>query len=238
MVNAERIINAGWVPQRKSSFTCGRSIMQEYSAVIRVRGSSWPTLQFTPSTPKCSVGSALVRCSSTRNHTVNKVFAAFRADRMPETAKTRNWGLTSKSIVIKMTSVTGIVLVVDDEQPVLDYVARNLENNGYKVVTAASGEDALTLVKQQGIRLQLLVSDLVLPGMSGFGLADALRSENPNMKTLFMSGYTGAEYFRQMKVSMADIPFLQKPFTVDALLRKVQELLKSVSPKQDRTNQN
>src|SRR5687767_1428780 len=123
----------------------------------------------------------------------------------------------------------GIILVVDDEQPVLDFVAKTLRNSRYDVATASSGEDAVTMVEQQKVKPHLLVADLVLPGISGFALADTLRRANPNLKTLFISGYTGAEYFRQMKLSTADIPFLQKPFTVDALLNKVQELLTTAS---------
>jgi CheY-like chemotaxis protein len=120
---------------------------------------------------------------------------------------------------------TTTVLVVDDEQPVLDYVARSLRSAGYEVVTAPSAETALAMVEQQNLRPEVLVADLVLPGMSGFALADAVRQIRPELKTLFISGYTGAEYFRQMHVSTDDIPFLQKPFTVEALLQKVQELV-------------
>ena len=129
------------------------------------------------------------------------------------------------------------VLVVDDEESVRDYVAKNLRDGGYLVVAAASGEEALLKAEQQGFHPDVLVADLVLPGMSGFALADTLRRTNPNLKTLFISGYTGAEYFRQMKVSAADIPFLQKPFTVDALLRKVQELTTEAPSQPQRKNQ-
>jgi CheY-like chemotaxis protein len=124
----------------------------------------------------------------------------------------------------------GIILVVDDEQPVLDFVAKKLRDSGYDVATASSGEEAVAMVEQQNVKPHFLVADLVLPAMSGFALADTLRKANPNMKTLFISGYTGAEYFRQMKVSTADIPFLQKPFTADALLNKVQELATTSAP--------
>ena len=134
-------------------------------------------------------------------------------------------GSALASTIVVRRSEAGIILVVDDEEIVLDYVARNILKSGYTVVTAASGEDALRAIKEQDISPQLLVSDLVLPGMSGFALADTLRRANPGMKTLLVSSYTSAEYFRQMKVSSPDIPFLQKPFTVDALLQKVQELL-------------
>jgi two-component system, cell cycle sensor histidine kinase and response regulator CckA len=124
------------------------------------------------------------------------------------------------------------VLIVDDEQPVLDYVAKHLRDRGYNAITAISGEAALGMIEQQSLRPAMLIADLVLPGMSGFALADAMREANPNLKTLFISGYTGAEYFRQMQVSTAGIPFLQKPFTPDALVQKVQELLSETAEKQ------
>ena len=127
--------------------------------------------------------------------------------------------------------VAATILVVDDEQSVLDYVAKNLTSSGYSVATALSGEDALALVQQRSLMPEILVADLVLPGMTGFALADALRRTNRELKTLFISGYTGAEYFRQMELSSTDIPFLQKPFTVAALLGKVQELATERSTK-------
>lgn len=119
----------------------------------------------------------------------------------------------------------GTILVVDDEQPILDYVARILGKSGYHVVTALSGEDALVMVDHQNLTPEVLISDLGLPGMSGFTLADEIRRAKPNTRVLFMSGSKEDEYFRQMQVSTADIPFLQKPFTVADLLEKVQELL-------------
>ena len=142
-----------------------------------------------------------------------------------EFSRSETVGSPLASTIVVRRSETGVILVVDDEEIVLDYVARNILKSGYTVVTAASGEDALRAIKEQDISPQLLVSDLILPGMSGFALADTLRRANPGMKTLLVSSYTSAEYFRQMKVSSPDIPFLQKPFTVDALLQKVQELL-------------
>ena len=103
---------------------------------------------------------------------------------------------------------TATILVVDDEEHILDYVARNLRKSGHNVVTASSGEDALVLVEQQNVKPELLVSDIVLPGMSGFALADRLRVAEPNLKTLFTSGYTGAE-LQRLKVFTPDMKTLQ-----------------------------
>jgi two-component system cell cycle sensor histidine kinase/response regulator CckA len=128
------------------------------------------------------------------------------------------------------------ILVVDDEQPVLDYIAKQLRTEGYDVRTAGSGEAALRLVADQALELDIVVTDLVLPGMTGFALADALRAANPKLKILFISGHTGAEYFRHMQLSAVDIPFLQKPFTSAALLEKLHELTAMAPPKERHTS--
>ena len=73
------------------------------------------------------------------------------------------------------TQPQAAILVVDDEQSVLRYVAKHLRESAYTVVTAASGEEALAIVEQQNLHPDVLVADLVLPGISGFALVDAVR---------------------------------------------------------------
>ena len=129
------------------------------------------------------------------------------------------------------------ILVVDDEEDILNYVARYLRNGGYRVVTARSGEDALVVLQQQNFIPQVVITDIVLPGMSGFALSERLRGANPNLKTLFTSGYTEAECRNMMKkISTADVGFLQKPVSVDALLQKVQELVTEHPTRGQRAN--
>jgi len=117
------------------------------------------------------------------------------------------------------------VLIVDDEPVVLDYLERQLDKCDFEVARASNGETVLLGCERTGYRPDLLVADLVLPGMSGFDLSIQLQRVIPSLKTLFISGYTGLEYFRQKGVSLKDLPFLQKPFTPDQFLEKVHELL-------------
>lgn len=125
--------------------------------------------------------------------------------------------------------VLGRILLVDDEPDVLEYLAQQLQKGGYEVYPALSGEAAIHLCETEKLRFDILVADLVLPGISGFTLSDMLKPLYPRMKRIFISGHTGAEYFRQLGVSPADIPFLQKPFAPDELLQKVGELMATIS---------
>jgi DNA-binding NtrC family response regulator len=119
----------------------------------------------------------------------------------------------------------GKVLIVDDEKIVLDFLERHLNLADFDVTRAVNGEAALMKCEAEGYSPDLLVADLVLPGMSGFELAQRLDRIVPGLKTLFISGYTGLEYFRQQGLSPYDVPFLQKPFTPDQFLEKVHELM-------------
>jgi two-component system cell cycle sensor histidine kinase/response regulator CckA len=117
------------------------------------------------------------------------------------------------------------VLLVDDEPVVLDYLERQLVTSDFEVARASNGETALLGCERNGYKPDLLVADLVLPGMSGFDLSRQLERTIPGLRTLFISGYTGLEYFHQKGVSLKDLAFLQKPFTPEQFLQKVQELI-------------
>jgi two-component system cell cycle sensor histidine kinase/response regulator CckA len=99
-----------------------------------------------------------------------------------------------------------------------------LETLGYRVLQAASGEDALHLAEEAQEKIELLMTDVVMPGMSGRGLADTLRTRDPGLKVLFYSGYT-ADVVVRRGVVQDEMAFLQKPFTPQALARKVRQVL-------------
>jgi CheY-like chemotaxis protein len=119
---------------------------------------------------------------------------------------------------------TETVLVVEDEEPVRSLARRLLANNGYTVLTAESGAAALTLLADRREPIDLLLTDVVMPGMSGRQLAERLRASRPDLKVLFISGYTDDDII-QHGVLEPDTPFLAKPFTPDALLRKIRDTL-------------
>jgi CheY-like chemotaxis protein len=99
-----------------------------------------------------------------------------------------------------------------------------LESHGYKVLEARHGEDALIVREQHKAPIQLLLTDVVMPGMSGPQLADRLAVFHREMKILYISGYTD-EGIIHHGILDAGTNFLQKPFTPEALVRKVREVI-------------
>jgi CheY-like chemotaxis protein len=117
------------------------------------------------------------------------------------------------------------ILLVEDEEMVRKLACTVLEKNGYRVLEASSGEKALDAVRgQNGNPIHLMVTDVVMPGMSGRQLADRLVSLRPELKVLFMSGYTDDAIVHH-GVLDPGIAYIQKPFTPDALASKVREIL-------------
>ncbi|MFA5909147.1 MAG: response regulator [Vicinamibacterales bacterium] len=122
------------------------------------------------------------------------------------------------------SSGTEAVLLVEDNVALSMLATRVLERAGYTVLGAATGEEALRLLERHEEPVHLLLSDVVMPGMSGRQLSEQLAQTHPGMKVLYMSGYTGDTIVRH-GVLEAQTPFLNKPFTATALLRKVREVL-------------
>ncbi len=116
------------------------------------------------------------------------------------------------------------ILLVEDEAQVRDLTRRVLEAHGYRVIEASDAEDALALARTHLERLHLLVTDAVMPGKSGPELARLLSSLRPDMKVLFVSGYTNDAIVRQGLLQPNEA-FLQKPFRAEALARKVRAVL-------------
>jgi CheY-like chemotaxis protein len=115
------------------------------------------------------------------------------------------------------------VLVVDDEPEVRKLVAAMLVRNGYRVISADSGENAIRLFKNNP-DTDLLLTDVVAPGMSGPMIADQIASLKPDIKVLFMSGYDGTQVVQRYVVEKG-YSLLIKPFTMEQLERKVRAVL-------------
>ncbi len=116
------------------------------------------------------------------------------------------------------------ILVVEDEQLVRAMARRTLERAGYRVYEAANGEEALTIARELGARLDLLLTDIVMPVMGGRELAATLQRERPELCILFMSGYTH-EREAHLSAGGGISHFLHKPFTLDELRGRVRLLL-------------
>ncbi len=116
------------------------------------------------------------------------------------------------------------ILVVEDEAGIRALVRKILRRQGYEVLEAANGEDALALCREHGPRVELLITDVLMPQMGGRELVERLQTQGHDMKVLYVSGYTD-----DTTIYSGDLPagtaFLQKPFTLGSLLDKVKEVL-------------
>ena len=119
---------------------------------------------------------------------------------------------------------TGTILLVEDEDGVRGMATLALRTYGYAVLPASSGRDALGVLEKHDGGIDLLITDVVMPGMDGRELADALRSRMPHLKVLYVSGYTDDAVVRH-GVSQEEMAFLHKPFTLAELASKVRQTL-------------
>ena len=125
-------------------------------------------------------------------------------------------------------AVTGaVVLLVEDDASVRDVIARFLGSHGYQVVSAASAEEALVFVEAQ--RIDILVTDIVLPGLDGFNMAAEIARRSHRMPMYFMSG----QFDPSMAIAAgwaAETPVLRKPFALFDLLRLLREPIGLADP--------
>jgi len=120
------------------------------------------------------------------------------------------------------------ILLVEDDDQVRRYVHKTLEKYGYKILEAANAEDAISVVeKHMGEKIDLLLTDVVMPGMNGRDCAECLVSFFPEMKVLYMSGHAEGSIVHQGILEPGTV-FLQKPFTPEALILKVRQMLEMV----------
>jgi DNA-binding NtrC family response regulator len=122
------------------------------------------------------------------------------------------------------TGGTETVLVIEDDPALRSIVAETLQGAGYTVVEAESPQQALTLAAKADLTIQLVISDVVLPGRKGPETATQVRNIQPGARVLLMSGYTDP-LLDGNPLMEHGMPFIGKPFTRDALLRKVREVL-------------
>ena len=123
------------------------------------------------------------------------------------------------------TRLAGVsVLVVEDNDAVRNLVVAGLEADGATVVAAEQPDQALQVLAERTDSVDVLVTDVVMPGMSGRELADRIRADRPDMRILFMSGYTADEVLRQ-GVLEDQVEFIQKPFTPDHLTGRLLRVL-------------
>jgi len=140
----------------------------------------------------------------------------------PEARATPESGATAPAA--RASGSGPMLLLVEDEASVRAIAREMLVASGFSVLEAATGPEALTVAQRSGQPIDLLITDVVLPGMSGAELADRLRAGRPSLRVLFTSGHSD-EAIGRLGVSRTDPSFLQKPFTFEAFVEKVRGAL-------------
>lgn len=115
------------------------------------------------------------------------------------------------------------ILLVEDEETVRRVIERLLEKLGYRVLAAADAEEAIEIFRERDHELDLVLTDVVMPGLTGVEMAEVLKEQRPDMKFLFTSGYTSKELGSNPEAPPE--PFLPKPFSMDDLSRSVRDAL-------------
>jgi len=123
------------------------------------------------------------------------------------------------------TANPAVVLLVEDEAVVRQITGQVLENAGYRVLESSSPDEALHVASRHQGKVDLLLTDVVMPGMNGIDLAYKLRDLQPDLVTVFMSGYAEDDLTRKMTATAAI--HIQKPFTVNFLLSRIAEALET-----------
>ena len=142
-----------------------------------------------------------------------------RLDQRPET-------LEPDPLPDMLASGSETVLVVEDDEGLRTMAVRILESRGYTVLSAADGAAAIALAREHGAKIALLLTDVVMPGMTGPFLANELKQSLPELKILYMSGYAG-NLVREQELLSPESQLLDKPFSTATLLTKVRAVLGS-----------
>ncbi len=119
---------------------------------------------------------------------------------------------------------TETILMAEDDDILREMVKKMMEKAGYRVITAVNGEDAMNSVRNFNDSIDLLITDIVMPGMNGRDLAEQMQKEIPGLKVLYMSGYT-ANVIAHHGILDKDLNFIQKPFNYEDMAYKIREVL-------------
>jgi CheY-like chemotaxis protein len=143
-------------------------------------------------------------------------------------AASRPVGVPSGTTVATLEG-TERILLVEDEPAVLDLMRRTLESYGYTVLHASTPDRAIKSLQDHGARVDLLLTDVVMPVMNGRELAAQLRRLDPGLRVLYMSGYS-SDVVAERGLLPADVSLITKPFSPTALAARVREILDAPAP--------
>ena len=142
----------------------------------------------------------------------------------PEVSASAAFSTSEPRVASTETSGSETILLVEDEEAVRGLTSRILQKQGYRVIAAQHGREAMEIASKEEGRIDLVLTDVVMPGMNGRGLVERLTGIRPRIKSLYMSGYTDDDIIRRGFIEPSR-SFLQKPFTSDNLLRTVRKVL-------------
>ncbi len=134
--------------------------------------------------------------------------------------------INSKISVSEFSRGKGTILIIEDEESVRELIVNILSQHGYETLCAENEEEALNIWEKYNEKINLVLTDIVIPGTSGWEIAKKLIESKPKLKILYMTGYAENIISKYMTLE-GNIPFLQKPFTSNELLLKIQELIGS-----------
>ena len=137
---------------------------------------------------------------------------------------------TSEEVDVASKQNAATVLLVEDEQAVRRVARMSLESGGFEVIEAGSGAEALAIVEDGDVKIDALVTDLIMPGMNGQSLANELKSRFSYLKVLYISGYGHGELSKTIDDDL-EHSFLQKPFTANRLVNALETVMGSVPEK-------
>jgi two-component system, cell cycle sensor histidine kinase and response regulator CckA len=118
---------------------------------------------------------------------------------------------------------SAVILLVEDESMVREVTGQVLAHAGYSVLESCNAKEALQIASRHQGRIDVLLTDIVMPEMNGAELANHMRNQRPDLVTIFMSGYAEHDVLKRAKLNSA--VHIQKPFTVNALLARVSDAL-------------
>ena len=118
------------------------------------------------------------------------------------------------------------ILIVEDEEPVLNYLESILDNYGYNYISVKSGEQALKVFGKRKDDIDLLISDVIMTGIDGVELADKLKEEKKGLGVILGSGYSNKKVAKS-KIKDKGYKFIQKPYDVINLLKRIHEAIKA-----------
>jgi two-component system, cell cycle sensor histidine kinase and response regulator CckA len=139
-------------------------------------------------------------------------------------APTRKTGESAASVSGRENGILATILIVEDETALRELVRQYLQMRNFEVLTAKNGRDGVEVFRQNAKKIQLVISDLVMPGMNGFECMERILAVEPNVRFLFMSGFP-EQIVERHRASFERCEFLPKPFRLEQLIDKVSRLL-------------